>query len=81
MIINLDIETVNGDDFTEMPLSTQALYFHLICNANEENKLYNAKAITRSIRASNIDLDLLYDRSFIDDEQDDNGFTVTKILR
>ena len=75
MIIKDIIET---DTFTDMPLSTQALFFHLLINA-KNGKLSHAKAITRSVGASKVDLELLYDRSFIDDIEDENDFTVTVI--
>lgn len=56
---------VNSDAFREMPLSTQALYFHLVMNADDEGFLNNAKSIQRSIMASEDDLKLLMAKGFV----------------
>ena len=55
----------DSDPFTEMPLSAQALYFHLNMNADDDGFLNNPKKILRSIGASEDDLKLLIAKRFI----------------
>lgn len=55
----------NSDPFTEMPLSAQALYFHLNMEADDDGFLNNPKKIQRSIGASEDDLKLLIAKRFI----------------
>ena len=50
---------VDSDAFLEMPLSTQALYFHLSMRADDDGFLNNARKIQRIIGASDDDLKLL----------------------
>ena len=56
---------VDSDPFKEMPLSAQALYFHLGMNADDEGFLNNAKSIQRSIMASDDDMKILIAKKFI----------------
>lgn len=55
----------NSDPFTEMPLSAQALYFHLNMEADDDGFLNNPKKVQRSIGASEDDLKLLIAKRFI----------------
>lgn len=55
----------DSDPFTEMPLSAQALYFHLNMNADDDGFLNNPKKIRNSIGASEDDLKLLIAKRFI----------------
>ncbi len=55
----------DSDPFTEMPLSAQALYFHLNMSADDDGFLNNPKKIQRSIGASEDDLKLLMAKRFI----------------
>ena len=55
----------NSDFFKELPISAQALYFHLGMNADDEGFLNNAKSIQRSILASDDDMDMLVEKKFI----------------
>ena len=55
----------DSDPFTEMPLSAQALYFHLNMNADDDGFLNNPKKIQKSIGASEDDLKLLIVKRFI----------------
>lgn len=48
------MKIVDSDPFKEMPLSAQALYFHLVMNADDEGFLNNAKSVQRSIMASDV---------------------------
>lgn len=54
-----------SDPFKEMPLSAQALYFHLGMSADDEGFLNNAKSVQRSILASDDDMKLLIAKNFI----------------
>ena len=47
------------DHFLEMPLSTQALYFHLNMGADDEGFIDRARTIQRTIGASE-DLSLIH---------------------
>ena len=55
----------DSDAFTEMPLSAQALYFHLNMHADDDGFLNNANKIRKSINASEDDLKLLMLKRFI----------------
>lgn len=56
---------VDSDAFLDMPLSTQALYFHLSMRADDDGFLNNAKKIQKIIGASDDDLKLLVMKRFI----------------
>lgn len=56
---------VDSDAFLDMPLSTQALYFHLSMRADDDGFLNNARKIQRIIGASDDDLRLLVMKRFI----------------
>ncbi|MFP7242723.1 hypothetical protein [Pediococcus pentosaceus] len=67
------------DFFMDMPLSAQALYLHLIMNADDDGFIGNAKTILRMVGASNDDLKLLMAKQFI--LTFDDGITVIKDWR
>lgn len=56
---------IDSDAFLDMPLSTQALYFHLSMRADDEGFINNPKKIQRMIGASDDDLKLLMAKNFI----------------
>ena len=56
---------IDSDAFLDMPLSTQALYFHLSMRADDEGFLNNPKKIQRSIGGSDDDMRLLIAKRFI----------------
>lgn len=58
-------QIVESDSFLDMPLSTQALYFHLGMAADDDGFINAPKRIQRSIGASDDDLKLLIAKSFI----------------
>lgn len=58
-------QIVDSDAFLEMPLSTQALYFHLSMRADDDGFLNNAKKVMKIIGANQNDYDLLVAKSFI----------------
>ena len=56
---------IDSDAFLDMPLSTQALYFHLAMRADDDGFINNPKKIQRLIGASDDDLKLLIAKNFI----------------
>lgn len=56
---------IDSDAFLDMPLSTQALYFHLSMRADDEGFVNNPKKIQRVIGCSIDDLKLLVAKNFI----------------
>ena len=56
---------IDSDAFLDMPLSTQALYFHLNMRADDEGFINNPKKIARMIGCADDDLKLLLAKSFI----------------
>ena len=54
-----------SDTFLDMPLSTQALYFHLGMIADDDGFVGSPKRLVRSINASEDDLKLLLAKRFI----------------
>lgn len=56
---------IDSDAFLDMPLSTQALYFHLSMRADDDGFINNPKKIQRMIGATDDDLKLLNAKNFI----------------
>ena len=56
---------IDSDAFVDMPLSTQALYFHLSMRGDDDGFINNPKKIQRMIGASDDDLKLLILKRFI----------------
>ena len=56
---------VDSDAFLDMPLSAQALYFHLNMRADDDGFVNNPKKIQRMLGASEDDLKLLLAKRFI----------------
>ena len=56
---------IDSDAFLDMPLSTQALYFHLSMRADDDGFINNPKKIQRMIGASDDDLKVLVAKRFI----------------
>jgi hypothetical protein len=54
-----------SDAFLEMPLSTQALYFHLCMNADDDGFVKNPKRISKMIGGNDDDLKLLMAKRFV----------------
>lgn len=59
------MKIVDSDAFLEMPMSTQALYFHLNMRADDDGFVNNPKRIQRMVGASDDDLKLLLAKRFI----------------
>ena len=58
-------QIVDSDAFLDMPLSAQALYFHLAMRADDDGFINNPKKIQRMIGGSDDDLRLLILKRFI----------------
>ena len=56
---------IDSDAFIDMPLSTQALYFHLSMRADDDGFINNPKKIQRMIGASDDDLKVLIMKRYI----------------
>lgn len=56
---------IDSDVFLDMPLSAQALYFHLSMRADDDGFLGNAKRIRSIVGASEDDLKLLIVKGFV----------------
>lgn len=56
---------IDSDAFLDMPLSTQALYFHLSMRADDEGFVGNPKKIQRMIGASDDDCRILVSKRFL----------------
>lgn len=56
---------IDSDAFLDMPLSTQALYFHLCMRADDDGFVNNPKRIMRTIGASDDDAKVLLAKKFI----------------
>ncbi|MCT3542072.1 DNA replication protein [Lentilactobacillus buchneri] len=69
----------NTDQFLDLPLSSQALYFHLNMNADDDGFLDNVKSIIRLVGASNDDFKLLVAKQFVITFKD--GITVIRDWR
>lgn len=55
---------INSDAFLDMPLSSQALYFHLAMGADDDGFVNNPRRIQRLVGASEDDLKLLIAKRF-----------------
>lgn len=56
---------IDSDAFLDMPLSTQALYFHLCMRADDDGFINNPKKIQRMVRATDDDMKLLIAKQFL----------------
>lgn len=65
-----------SDAFLDMPLTAQALYFHIAMNADDDGFCGNPRAIRRSVGASEDDLKILLAKRFL--LAFDSGIVVVK---
>lgn len=56
---------IDSDAFLDMPLSTQALYFHLSMRADDEGFVNNPRRLMRTIGAADDDLKVLIGKKFV----------------
>lgn len=73
------LSVIDSDAFTDMPLSAQALYFHLCMRADDDGFIGNPKRIKGMIGASDDDLKLLIAKRFLLNFE--NGVIVIKHWR
>ena len=73
------MKIVDSDAFLDMPLSTQALYFHLNMRADDDGFVGNPKKIMRLIGATDDDFRILVAKNFL--LLFDNGVIVIKHWR
>jgi len=59
------MKIIDADAFLDMPLSTQALYFHLSMRADDDGFIGNHKRIMRTIGSNEDELKLLLTKNFI----------------
>lgn len=60
-----DKTITNSDEFIEMPMSSQVLYFHLSMNADDDGFINNWKSIMRMTGTKEDDLKVLIAKQFI----------------
>lgn len=60
-----DKTITNADDFLEMPMSSQILYFHLSMNADDDGFINNWKSIMRMVGAKEDDLKVLVAKQYV----------------
>ena len=56
---------IDSDAFLDMPLSTQALYFHLVMRGDDEGFVNNPKKIMRMVGASDDEMKVLITKRFL----------------
>ena len=56
---------IDSDKFLDMPLSSQALYFHLGMKADDDGFVASPKKIVRSVNCTEDDLRLLIAKGFV----------------
>lgn len=56
---------IDSDDFLDMPLSTQALYFHLAMRADDDGFINNPRKVQRMVGAADDDFRLLLAKNFV----------------
>jgi hypothetical protein len=66
----------NTDKFINLPLESQALYFHMVMNVDASGYVRNTKAIIKTLRCSTFFLDSLIVSDFVD-KIDENEYCVT----
>lgn len=75
----------NSDDFLDMPVSSQVLYFHLSMNADDDGFINNWKSIMRLTGTKEDDLKILIMKRFIilfnDEDKTSSGIIVIKHWR
>lgn len=58
-------DIVRSDDFLDLPISSQALYFHLGMEADDRGYVNNARSIIKTISATVGDLEQLIQKKFV----------------
>lgn len=68
---------VESDGFCDLPLSSQALYFHLSMYADDDGFVDSPNKIRRAIGASNSDMETLVNHGFVIPFRDSGIFVIT----
>ena len=71
---------IDSDAFLDLPISAQALYFHLAMRADDDGFVNKPRAIMNMIGAKNDDMRLLIDKKFVI-YFDDSGVVAIKHWR
>lgn len=58
-------QIARSDDFLDLPISSQALYFHLVLEADDRGYVNNPKSVIKLCGATDKDLDKLTESKFI----------------
>jgi uncharacterized protein Yka (UPF0111/DUF47 family) len=61
----MSLKVIDSDAFLDMPLSTQAVYMHLLMRADDDGFVNNVKKIKRMICASDDDVRMLVAKGFV----------------
>ena len=61
----VSLQIIDSDDFLEMPLSSQALYLHLLARADDEGFTNGVKKVMRMIGCREDDLKMLIGKRFV----------------
>ena len=56
---------IESDDFLDMPMSTQSLYFHLLGRADDDGFVSGVKRTMRMLGASDDDLKILLAKQYL----------------
>lgn len=59
------LKITDSDAFLDMPLSTQALYFHLCMHADDDGFVNNPKRVMRAIGSNTDEVELLAEKGFV----------------
>lgn len=59
------LAVVDTDAFLDMPVSAQALYFHLGMHGDDDGFISNPKRISRAVGCNNDDIKILIQKGFI----------------
>ena len=71
---------IQSDKITVLPLSTQALYLHVLLNGifDEDDNIINIKTLARAIGASEGDIQLLTDEDYYREIKGENRWSEKK---
>ena len=67
---SIPLKIVDSDDFLALPLSSQALYFHLAVRADSKGTVNNIKATMRAVGARDADVAVLRTNNYVKKEND-----------
>lgn len=59
------LDVVGTDRFLDMPLTTQALYFHLGMHADDDGFVSSPKTISRTVGCSSDDIKILISKNIL----------------